>query len=637
VCASALIRRASIPPGLATRLAAYEWSKLEAEYASLQEMDDEIDQTEGGGTSVERSHSAGALAVLLATDIRQRGASPRPDAAFHGVSHLLLPCDNVENQYRLSLNEFEERHSHLPWGRLHQGCNCLSCHRDVERWERAEIRGLLRSLCARSDFLKLTRERALDLTDDFSENGEFDSDIEPDSTFALAQTQALREALSYPRWLSEMSHMRRMHHMYGEYPHVFDEKVDDMCEQRCVLAYLAWLERQPEPLVTYKMRPSARAYWPGANWEEEQPRLTKILRDYLFGGDYGVMRLLYQRMKAFAWYLEWRAGSDEVIEYSMQALQVQLQTVLEEPAVAAPLHRALREELSERQSMDIYRSWALEDMMDDSTMAIAWECVQQRRQQERDEMPEEMLVPSESAPEKLGALLTIMFRHSDSLQLELKDALVRRYHRLRGLSCTRALLTHHWDWTVHGLREEIQTLFRNDDRFATALLCTHVHHVVTRDVRRVEEELPSSGTQVLETQVGPFRLGDPNMPGFVVASALQAVGRVLGIPVSGITTVLPPGLDSEEPGMEVPARGSATSPASRLAVEGLSVVTVSDQLLQTMSDTCCTICQEDYKAGDRVMAMPCLHQFHRHCLLPWLTKSNVCPVCRHELPTDDLE
>ena len=47
--------------------------------------------------------------------------------------------------------------------------------------------------------------------------------------------------------------------------------------------------------------------------------------------------------------------------------------------------------------------------------------------------------------------------------------------------------------------------------------------------------------------------------------------------------------------------------------------------------------REDFDEGERVQEMPCnsAHAFHAACLAPWLAKENSCPICRHELPTDD--
>lgn len=47
--------------------------------------------------------------------------------------------------------------------------------------------------------------------------------------------------------------------------------------------------------------------------------------------------------------------------------------------------------------------------------------------------------------------------------------------------------------------------------------------------------------------------------------------------------------------------------------------------------------REELIEGDEVQLMPCNehHVYHPACLAPWLAEHNSCPVCRHELPTDD--
>ncbi|XP_030759087.1 E3 ubiquitin-protein ligase RNF181 [Sitophilus oryzae] len=70
-------------------------------------------------------------------------------------------------------------------------------------------------------------------------------------------------------------------------------------------------------------------------------------------------------------------------------------------------------------------------------------------------------------------------------------------------------------------------------------------------------------------------------------------------------------------------------PASKAAVEALK-----DELI-SHEGTQCPVCLKEYNNGETVKKMPCEHKFHPECILPWLSKTNSCPLCRHELPTDD--
>ncbi|XP_031476547.1 receptor homology region, transmembrane domain- and RING domain-containing protein 1 [Nymphaea colorata] len=46
----------------------------------------------------------------------------------------------------------------------------------------------------------------------------------------------------------------------------------------------------------------------------------------------------------------------------------------------------------------------------------------------------------------------------------------------------------------------------------------------------------------------------------------------------------------------------------------------------------CSICLEDYKAGETLRALPCNHEFHASCIDSWLTKwRTFCPVCKRDM------
>ncbi|XP_039278259.1 E3 ubiquitin-protein ligase RNF181 isoform X3 [Nilaparvata lugens] len=70
-------------------------------------------------------------------------------------------------------------------------------------------------------------------------------------------------------------------------------------------------------------------------------------------------------------------------------------------------------------------------------------------------------------------------------------------------------------------------------------------------------------------------------------------------------------------------------PAAKEAVENLAERKCTD------ADEKCAVCLKEYTVGDIVKILPCKHDFHPACILPWLEKTNSCPVCRYEMPTDD--
>lgn len=47
--------------------------------------------------------------------------------------------------------------------------------------------------------------------------------------------------------------------------------------------------------------------------------------------------------------------------------------------------------------------------------------------------------------------------------------------------------------------------------------------------------------------------------------------------------------------------------------------------------TSCPICIEEFQAGETLRQLPCHHQFHTECIVPWLDRHSVCPMCKVEL------
>ncbi|XP_060527033.1 E3 ubiquitin-protein ligase RNF181 [Cylas formicarius] len=69
--------------------------------------------------------------------------------------------------------------------------------------------------------------------------------------------------------------------------------------------------------------------------------------------------------------------------------------------------------------------------------------------------------------------------------------------------------------------------------------------------------------------------------------------------------------------------------ASKAAIEALEQEVIETSGIQ------CPVCLKEHSIGEAVKKLPCAHKYHAECILPWLAKTNSCPLCRYELPTDD--
>ena len=50
----------------------------------------------------------------------------------------------------------------------------------------------------------------------------------------------------------------------------------------------------------------------------------------------------------------------------------------------------------------------------------------------------------------------------------------------------------------------------------------------------------------------------------------------------------------------------------------------------------CVICLENYKIGDNISTLQCLHLFHRGCIEKWIREKLWCPICRYKISRNSL-
>lgn len=86
-----------------------------------------------------------------------------------------------------------------------------------------------------------------------------------------------------------------------------------------------------------------------------------------------------------------------------------------------------------------------------------------------------------------------------------------------------------------------------------------------------------------------------------------------------------------------PEPRSGAPPTSAATLRSLPKIKVTAYDIATNESNECHICLDDLAAGEPALRIPCGHLYHEECVKDWLKKSNECPVCRFELPTDDTE
>ncbi|KAJ6971205.1 hypothetical protein NC653_035470 [Populus alba x Populus x berolinensis] len=79
--------------------------------------------------------------------------------------------------------------------------------------------------------------------------------------------------------------------------------------------------------------------------------------------------------------------------------------------------------------------------------------------------------------------------------------------------------------------------------------------------------------------------------------------------------------------------GSVSLGVSQQAVSRLPIHKYSPSSSKGKSggDTECVICKMEYERGDRLITLPCAHQYHEDCIKKWLEDHKDCCVCKEEV------
>ncbi|CAN1305196.1 Probable E3 ubiquitin-protein ligase RHC1A [Linum perenne] len=201
-------------------------------------------------------------------------------------------------------------------------------------------------------------------------------------------------------------------------------------------------------------------------------------------------------------------------------------------------------------------------------------------------------------------------------------------HRSRVIvNGVRRMRTFHYFW-CHRCRRTLRFVSINPH----GMLCPHCFVTLSRELDISRPMLTSrlaQPTRLLESlslMVDP-RVNPYNHPS---RNEEQSVDHWITLHFPPTPPPPPPqDLDNTTPNDDRPG----PPPASSSAIETLPTTTITSKNI--VKDPNCPVCKEEFKMGEEAREMPCHHLYHSHCIVPWLTMHNTCPVCRYVLQIDN--
>lgn len=63
-------------------------------------------------------------------------------------------------------------------------------------------------------------------------------------------------------------------------------------------------------------------------------------------------------------------------------------------------------------------------------------------------------------------------------------------------------------------------------------------------------------------------------------------------------------------------------------IDNLSTRNYGDIHTENEISKTCSVCINEYVTGNKLRQLPCMHEFHIHCIDRWLSENSTCPICR---------